>query len=113
MSWILGASGCMKAETAIALYALFDSRSNEIRYIGYSKSPGKRFGQHCNPKGKLYKDRWIRKMKVEGTKPELLLLGYAADYDQACRIEIALIAAAKRLDWRLTNATDGGEGTSG
>ena len=62
---------CMK----IYIYGLYEENENQLRYIGASKNPEKRFYKHwttlndSSPKGE-----WIRTLKREGRKPKLKIL---------------------------------------
>jgi predicted GIY-YIG superfamily endonuclease len=52
------------------IYTLSDPITNEIRYIGYSKDPKKRYANHlCISKLKSKKNSWIKSLKNKGLKP--------------------------------------------
>ena len=105
-----------------AIYALIDPRSKEWRYIGKTEQNVRtRFNVHwCdawrkNKKGEFVKNlhvyRWIR--SLEGIKPEIEKLEQWQNHDELVKAEMEWIAEAKRAGCRLTNHTDGGEGSVG
>lgn len=96
------------------IYLLIDPRTEDCRYIGYTKDPKNRLRWHCEDrKSDSYRDRWAKKLKQLGLKPRMEIIGCAADVNQAKKIEMGLIPAARRLGWRITNANDGGDGQTG
>ena len=98
------------------LYVLEDPRTGEVRYVGVSKDPGNRFSCHvCDAitKGKhLYTSRWIRKLDRCGLRPTMRVIA-VLQTESSAAAEIAYIARLRADGFRLTNATDGGEGTRG
>ncbi len=87
----------------------------EIRYIGKtSSSISARFRGHlscarCGEKSYLY--NWLRSILATGYLPSVSLIGEVEG--QGCEEEKAWIAYGRLEGWRLTNTTDGGDGTSG
>jgi hypothetical protein len=64
-------------------------------------------------KNKRYSGNWLRQLQSEGLKPEIEIL---EEYETAIMLSEAerhFIAYFKFVGCRLTNLTDGGEGTSG
>jgi hypothetical protein len=58
------------------IYALVCPKDNTIRYIGKSINPETRFLDHIGYKDKsnIRKNRWIKKLKEEGSYPVLKIL---------------------------------------
>ena len=105
------------------IYGLFASdRPDECRYIGKTTTEiEKRLLGHLRTANSLhrstYRDKWIRNVYARNATVVIRAL-------ETCEIvakrdnvlsqrERAWIANGKRQGWTLTNATDGGEGTSG
>ena len=56
------------------IYALVDPTSKEVRYVGQSVNPERRYRGHLKwDSGKL--GRWIKQLKISGLKPALTILG--------------------------------------
>lgn len=97
------------------IYALIDPRTDEIRYIGKTQyqTVEVRFKQHLkdSARGKeYYVYRWMRILQQDGLIPQVCVLesGAGAGVDEAEK---------KWISWyrpwgRLTNLTDGGDGSS-
>ena len=96
-----------------AVYALCDPTSGAARYIGYSKDAYARYRGHLRDNSKAHKARWVNKLLREGVAPKLRVLCFVQGAREAKRVEVALIAAYRQRGARLTNGTDGGDGTSG
>lgn len=101
------------------IYGLFDPRKPlllwEVRYIGQTTvAPRIRLIHHVSDakRGDRYIDRWVRSLVREGVRPVIQVLETVEDSERHVR-ERAWIAEGKRQGWRLTNATDGGGGTTG
>lgn len=97
------------------IYYLSDPRNNEIRYIGYtSKSLSQRFDAHmkcANMNKKRWVYNWINKLRDNNILPEIHLLEEVGkDWQERERYWISY---GKNNNWKLTNATDGGEGVIG
>jgi hypothetical protein len=98
------------------IYGLVDPRSNEVRYIGKTnQKPSYRLVQHLHQAetqdGNSHLLNWLRQLLAEGLAPDIRILEVLeewADWQERERIWIAQTRAA---GWRLTNMTDGGEGT--
>jgi hypothetical protein len=56
------------------IYALKDPDTNEIRYIGQSVNPTRRFVEHLNDKSCTYKVNWILKLKKLELTPTIEVL---------------------------------------
>lgn len=101
------------------IYALIDSKTQEIKYIGKTVSPlNSRLSAHLhdakNPKCQhWHKCRWINKLLRDGARPlikALEVVPYTGDW--ASR-EAYWIKRMRSEGHRITNLTDGGEGTTG
>lgn len=86
------------------IYALIDPISNEIRYVGKSISPNKRYYQHINPRGFTHKDNWIRKLLSNSLKPVMKILEECNDYNWEERERFWISSFDN-----LTNSTEGGQ----
>lgn len=94
------------------IYALCDPTSGEIRYIGKTVRPELRIRQHVQDAmrgGHDHRSHWIRSLPAW---PVLRLLSVVPD-EIALDHERLVIAAYKKIGVRLTNGTEGGEGTLG
>jgi len=99
------------------IYALCepDSPTRTVRYIGKSDNPEKRLQAHVK-RAKINerqapRDAWIRALLVVGKLPKLVVLREVPQIGWQ-EWEQRYIRAARCLDMRLTNETDGGEGVS-
>ena len=74
----------------------------------------KRFSSHLNEtrgNGKNYRLHWLRSVLSKGYLPKIQLIGEVEG--DGSNEEKAWIAYGKAEGWRLTNGTDGGDGTFG
>ena len=95
----------------ILIYGLMGD-DDEIRYVGQTVNTERRLKGHVKLSRAGYRSHlynWIRSLPHS---PRLKVLSVVPD---CCgnRAEVACIALFKALGLRLTNATDGGEGTRG
>lgn len=98
------------------VYALLDPFDEEVRYIGISKNADSRFCGHLSEARSgedTYKCRWIRSLLEIGHKPKLFILHSTITWKEACELERVAIREARAEGFRLTNGTDGGDGTPG
>ncbi len=98
------------------VYGLVDPRNNAIRYVGRTITMAKRLRQHVID-SKLRKTRvqcWISSLVKLGLTPHYTILesGFSAYVDSGIS-ECNWIAKLKAQGIRLTNSTDGGDGTRG
>lgn len=93
------------------IYALIDPETHEVRYVGKSDNPYKRFLNHLLDKMELHKVRWIQLLLGKGLKPEWTVLEQC-DKSIWQERERDWISFGKRIGWPLTNLTDGGDGGS-
>ncbi len=95
------------------VYALIDPRDGACRYIGYSKFVVKRYDDHLDTKPTTYKGCWISQLLALELEPIMRPLCVVSDVNTAKEIETALITRYRNRGYRLTNGTDGGDGTAG
>jgi len=94
------------------IYSLEYPEGN-IRYIGKSNNPKKRFSNHLEDYKKLpktYKKNWIKSLLKRGLKPILSIIDEVLQEEWPFW-EIHYISLYKSWGFKLTNSTDGGEGT--
>lgn len=97
------------------VYTLSHPITHEIRYVGVThQSEAARLNEHiCHSKrDKHHRATWIRSLVRQGLRPRLTVIerGIGSDW-VVC--EQRWIAYHRSIGTRLTNATDGGEGTLG
>jgi len=92
------------------IYALKCPVSGDIRYIGKSNEPQRRYYAHMrtDKAASSHKINWIQKLLREGLKPELVILEKVLISDWKSK-ERSYINEY-REKYNLTNYTDGGEG---
>jgi len=100
------------------IYTLNDPITNEIRYVGYTGDKiEKRLSghlSHINSRSvNTHKNRWLRKLLSSNLKPIICLVEECETEEIVKLREIEIIAEYKHKGIRLTNSTDGGEGTRG
>lgn len=103
-------------ERIVRIYTLSDPRDNQIRYVGKTvKKLKDRFMDHLSESErgiKTYKCNWVRKLLKEDVIPEINLLDEVIEEDWVFW-ETYWISQMKEWGFRLTNQTNGGEGTHG
>jgi hypothetical protein len=89
------------------LYYLIDPNTNEVRYIGITYRPVKRYKEHLYYaiKAKTHKDKWILMLLNNNQKPILKIIYITNNRDEILEHEITHIANHKNL----TNSTTGGD----
>lgn len=97
----------------IIIYALRDPLSSLIRYVGQTQNAQVRFQAHCRPKNnpKTHKEKWIAALLERGVRPIFVFIE-TTDQEHADEREVFWISAYREV-FRLTNATDGGDGIRG
>lgn len=90
----------------VSVYYLIDPRTQQVRYVGYTHRPYRRYVDHTTSKEITHKGNWILGLQKIGLQPIFSVRCVVQTEDEAKRIEIALIA---RLP-NLTNMTAGGDG---
>ena len=107
----LSADDCTPSTTFI--YALLDSRTGRVRYVGKSDDPDRRMREHCRgDRVNSHKDRWLAQLKREGLWPVLQVLE-EVPYDEWQERECSWIAFYRDAGEPLTNMTLGGDGFDG
>lgn len=92
------------------IYGLLDPRTNQIRYVGKSKNPARRYKEHIKKdKYNPYKDAWTSQLKAVGLLPELRIFEHAEGRDIDA-LECLWIAKCKEFGCSLTNLAVGGTG---
>jgi hypothetical protein len=96
----------------VYIYALADPNTGQIRYVGKTIEPRRRFATHCRgDKADVHshRARWIAKLKANGLKPVLHILETVEDarWQEA---ECKWIAFYRSTGCDLVNSTDGGDG---
>lgn len=90
------------------IYALTEP-TGEIRYIGKSNAPARRFSKHLQERGENYKVHWIQSLRSQGICPLWKILDEVpVEYWQ--QWEAAYIQFFSEEGCKLTNGTKGGEG---
>lgn len=93
------------------IYALIDPRDNQIRYIGKSNNPHKRFYEHLSDKSITHKTSWIKSVIKSNNVPELLILD-EVELESWDFWELFYYNYYKSLGFRLTNMCECGIGTT-
>lgn len=96
-------------EKPCAVYYLLESETREVRYVGISVDPKRRYSSHLKSKGSRHCECWIKGLVLRGGLPVMRVVAWLQDISEAKRVEIALIAYHQNL----TNLSTGGEGGSG
>lgn len=95
----------------IIIYGLRCPLTGHIRYVGKAVNLMRRFHEHIyRCRGQSHKDRWIRRLRDQGLRPEVVILHEIADGTDWRVVERAVICAAKEARLPLTNMTAGGSG---
>ncbi len=56
------------------IYILIDPESNEVKYVGKSNNPQRRFGRHLSRNTNARKQQWLNSLKDKSLTPELLII---------------------------------------
>lgn len=93
------------------IYALKEPDTGEIRYIGKTNDPKRRFPEHVRNANKRrnYCERWIFSLREAGQKPILEIVD-EAPYEFRNPIEAAYIQFFREQGCELVNGTPGGDG---
>lgn len=95
------------------IYILIDPISNQIRYVGKSNNPEKRYKNHknrCRDKN-THKRNWINKLKLKGFNPEIEIIDTISIKEWKFW-EKFWIQYFRTIGCKLTNHCNGGEGLS-
>ena len=95
------------------IYTLNEPNSDIVRYVGLTSDFKERIRAHfrCNKKYRV--NDWIKSVKKKGLLPTVNIIDETEGLEQARIKEIGYIKLFKSLGARLTNLTNGGEGTKG
>jgi hypothetical protein len=94
------------------IYALKDPRTEEVRYIGVTTDPKRRFRKHLTSKDlSTPRARWIAELREAGLRPSQEIIETGTADSQAAEKRWILFYRAEGCD--LTNTTAGGNGTAG
>lgn len=95
------------------IYALVDPITEQVRYIGKSNNPRKRYNAHLtDTRFCKHKINWIKKLKEQSLVPVLQILEEVSQ-DTWQERERHWIAFYRQHGHDLINETDGGEGMNG
>lgn len=103
--------------TSYIIYGLVDPQTQHLRYIGKSIHGLTRPRQHSDD-GRLsresgYKANWIRGLRTQGLRPNIVVLQEFEDQDILAQAEVHWISYFKAMGCPLTNYCRGGEGFTG
>jgi len=92
------------------IYGWVDPRTGKVVYIGKTRNLRKRLKDYRHKAHGVHLDRWMRKLKRLGLKPELRVL-------EECLFDLSgaerkWIAHGRAKGWPLMNQTEGGDGGS-
>lgn len=93
----------------IYIYALIDPKSDEIRYIGYTKNLGRRLSGHLTDKSSTHKTNWIKSLIKKKQRPLIEIIDEVSESEKNFW-EQHYISLYKSWGVRLTNSTEGGDG---
>jgi hypothetical protein len=91
------------------IYSLSDPITNNVRYIGKSDNPEKRYTTHLAEYGGYHKVCWIKSLKKIGLKPKLDIIDCIPDNEWQFWEE-HYISLYKSWGFKLTNILAGGNG---
>lgn len=106
-------------DTKCFVYYLCDTRKpEEVRYIGITvRKLHERLSNHLNDtfgkKKTTHKTNWISKVIKDGGDIGICILEECSSFEVACEREVELIQQYKALGNKLTNTTEGGQGSLG
>lgn len=101
-------------QTKASIYVLIDPRDGEIRYVGWtSYSLNDRLAAHMvDHRSTCHRVRWVSLLKRLSLRPIIRRVQFVP-ISQVHVAERYWIAFHRSIGCRLTNSTDGGEGTLG
>lgn len=94
------------------IYGLTDPRTGQVRYIGKSTTGMQRPLQHRSDTV-THRGRWIVGLERRGLQYGIVVLYRCKRAEDLADAECEFIALYRKLGVRLTNCTDGGDGTLG
>jgi hypothetical protein len=95
------------------IYALSDPDTNNIRYIGKSDNPRKRYQNHLVPsrEANYHKEVWVKSLRKKDRKP-IMSIVCSVDRNEWEDAEKYFIWLFRELGFDLTNSSEGGQGTN-
>lgn len=97
-----------KQQRFVAIYTLSTS-DGCVRYVGKAIDPDKRLKQHLCSRANTPVARWVRKLRLDGKRPEMRVIEWTNEWEAAERRWIA----THRANGSLLNLADGGAGVPG
>lgn len=96
------------------IYGLRDPRTNEIRYVGQTRRGLKRPRQHLKSSNINFNNHlknWVSELERANLAPEIHIFEELNGPENLSSEEMLCIARFKRSGKKLTNCTEGGEGS--
>lgn len=93
----------------IKIYTLADPKTKEVRYVGKSNHPNKRYSNHLSKGTNTHTGNWIKSLKSQGLKPKLEIID-SVSVNEWEFWERYWINQFKAWGFRLTNHLEGGGG---
>lgn len=91
------------------IYLLSDPRTNEVRYVGKTCDPKRRFWDHIGTRFKTHSAKWVRSLLNDGVRPTLEVIEEFDDHDSRWEeAERFWICTLRFLGVNLTNQESGG-----
>ncbi len=99
-------------DTAHVVYLLWDPRNGDIRYVGQTKRPERRFWDHRHARTKCSSHDWELSLIEQGLCCEVSVVEEGLTNDEANERERWWVAYGGDWDWPLMNIADGGAGVT-
>lgn len=87
------------------VYVLVDPRNDQVRYVGCTREPEKRFRAHCHTPGDATA-AWVAELVALSLLPKLVIVDQAGGFYRATAIEERLIYEYRRFHGGILNRTD-------
>lgn len=91
------------------IYILSDPRDNQIRYVGKTDNPQRRFSMHLIEKDPCYKRNWIKQLLSNNLQPIMTVIEEIPENQDWEEREKYWISYYRSTGHNLTNMTDGGD----
>jgi len=97
----------------VFIYALSDTRNNQIRYVGKANNPEDRYTNHFNSARdkNTHKRNWINSVRKDGLRPELIIIDEVPKSEWVYW-EKFYISLFKTWGFSLLNYTEGDDGST-